>query len=190
LGSPSGDWPQTILDAVEVTLRLREQYLWVERLCINQSNLLEKNFLISKMDAIYEGAGFTIVAAAGDAKTGLPGVRMTPRKPQPRIELKNHTWTTGSSLENNPASSSSPNPHFDLLGITEEENQELGKDQIWFDSHREGFTSRGKLGSRVTLDFSEFKKDKKIKETYGISEEQLRIFQAPCGRNWLRKLNR
>jgi hypothetical protein len=38
-GPPSGDWPPTILDAVEVTKQLGEQYLWVDRLCINQSNL-------------------------------------------------------------------------------------------------------------------------------------------------------
>ena len=41
-GPPSGDWPQTILDAVEVMNRLGEQYLWVDRLCINQSNLQER----------------------------------------------------------------------------------------------------------------------------------------------------
>jgi len=55
-GPPSGDWPKIVLDAVEVTKQLGEQYLWVDRLCINQSNLQEKQFLISKMDAIYEGA--------------------------------------------------------------------------------------------------------------------------------------
>ena len=52
-GTLSGDWPKTILDAVEVTKQLGEQYLWVDRHCINQSNLQEKQFLISKMDAIY-----------------------------------------------------------------------------------------------------------------------------------------
>lgn len=77
-GPPSGDWPQTILDALEVTKRLGEQYRWVDRLCINQTNLEEKHFLISKMDAIYEDAEFTIVAAVGDARIGLPGVTTTP----------------------------------------------------------------------------------------------------------------
>jgi hypothetical protein len=99
-GSPSGDWPQTILDAAEVTKRLGEQYLWVDRLCINQSNLQEKQVLISKMNAIYEGAEFTIVAAAGDARTGLPGVEMTPRKPQPRVEVKERSQTTRGALVN------------------------------------------------------------------------------------------
>jgi hypothetical protein len=87
-GPPSGDWPKTSLGAVEVTKRLGERYLWVDRLYIDQSNLQEKQFLISKMDAIYEGAEFTIVAAAGDARTGLPGVATIPRKPQPRVALK------------------------------------------------------------------------------------------------------
>lgn len=121
------------------------------------------------MDAIYGGAKFTIVAAAGDARTGLPGVTTTPRKPQPRVELKKHSRTTGSSLEKNPASSA-PDPHFDLLGIPKEESQEL-RDGEWMDLHRHGFRSKGKL------DLSELEKDVKIMKTYDISDEHLRIFR-------------
>lgn len=40
------------------------------------------------MDAIFEGAEFTIVAAAGDASSGLPGVMKKSQKLQPLIELK------------------------------------------------------------------------------------------------------
>jgi hypothetical protein len=169
-GPPSGDWPQTILDAVEVMKRLGEQYLWVDRLCINQSNLQERQFLISKMDAIYEGAEFTIVAAAGDARTGLPGVTTTPRKPQSWVELKGRSRTTGGALVNNPAAST-PDPYFELLGITKEEYEETGKDQKWLDLHRHG------LRSKMELDLSEFMKDKEIMETYDISREHLRVFQ-------------
>ncbi|CAN9235236.1 unnamed protein product [Alternaria alternata] len=81
-GSTSADldpWPATVMDAVEVTRKLNFTYLWVDRSCINQSDLDEKGYLISRMTTIYEAADFTIVAAAGSgASHGLPGVRSTP----------------------------------------------------------------------------------------------------------------
>lgn len=87
-GSTSADldpWPATVMDAVEVTRKLNFTYLWVDRSCINQSDLDEKGYLISRMTTIYEAADFTIVAAAGSgASHGLPGVRSTPRRPQPK----------------------------------------------------------------------------------------------------------
>jgi hypothetical protein len=82
------DWPKTVLDAIEVTKELGMKYLWVDRLCINQSDTGEKSYLISRMTTIYEEADFTIVAAAGEgASHGLPGVRYTPRTPQPKYYL-------------------------------------------------------------------------------------------------------
>ena len=82
------DWPATVLDAVEVTKELGSQYLWIDRLCINQSDPSEKSYLISRMTAIYEAADFTIIAAAGSgASHGLPGVRGTRREPQPKYHL-------------------------------------------------------------------------------------------------------
>jgi hypothetical protein len=82
------DWPKTVLDAVEVTKRLGLEYLWVDRLCIDQSNPTEKAYLISRMSTIYDQAEFTIVAAAGSgASHGLPGVLSTPRLPQPKYHL-------------------------------------------------------------------------------------------------------
>ncbi|KAI8931229.1 hypothetical protein NX059_011577 [Plenodomus lindquistii] len=82
------DWPKTILDAVEVTKQLGMIYIWVDRLCINQSDPDEKSYLIAKMTTIYEEADFTIVAAAGTgASHGLPGVLKTPRSPQPNYYL-------------------------------------------------------------------------------------------------------
>jgi hypothetical protein len=82
------DWPKTVLDAVEVTKKLGLQYLWVDRLCINQADDNEKAYLISRMTTIYEEADFAIIAAAGTgASYGLPGVRSTPRRPQPKYHL-------------------------------------------------------------------------------------------------------
>ncbi|KAF2713989.1 HET-domain-containing protein [Pleomassaria siparia CBS 279.74] len=83
------DWPNTVRDAVIVTKELGLQYLWVDRLCINQGNKDEKDYLISKMTLIYSEAEFTIVAAAGDDPShGIPGVNLTPRRPQPKFELE------------------------------------------------------------------------------------------------------
>ncbi|KAI9155198.1 HET-domain-containing protein [Paramyrothecium foliicola] len=82
------DWPATVLDAVSVTRELGLQHLWVDRLCIDQENAAEKHYLIQRMATIYEGAEITIIGAAGSgAAHGLPGVRSTPRKPQPSFNL-------------------------------------------------------------------------------------------------------
>lgn len=87
---PIEQWPKTVLDAVAVTKEMGLQYLWVDRLCIDQTNPAEKHYLISAMATIYSEAKFTIVAAAGSgASHGLPGVRSTPRKPQPKFKLEN-----------------------------------------------------------------------------------------------------
>ena len=164
-GPPSGDWPQTILDAVKVTRRFGEQYLWVDRLCIDQSNLQEKQFLISKMDAIYNGAEFTIVAAAGDARTGLPGVTTTPRKKQPRVELTERCQTAGAARVDNLAP-------FELLGVTEQDySANISNDREWLDPHRHG------MGFKTKIDMGEFLKDEGIMDTYDIPREHLRIFQ-------------
>jgi hypothetical protein len=81
-------WPKVVLDAASVTQKLGLRYLWVDRYCIDQSNLEEKHYLISRMASIYEGAEITIVAAAGsDATFGLPGVESVPRIMQPKIQV-------------------------------------------------------------------------------------------------------
>jgi hypothetical protein len=73
--------PKTIEDAMYVTLQLGLSYLWVDRYCINQKNAAEKHRLITNMDAVYRGATFTIIAAAGDGPDhGLPGINGTPRR--------------------------------------------------------------------------------------------------------------
>jgi hypothetical protein len=86
---PPEAFPAVVQDAVEVSRKLGLRYLWVDRLCIDQSNFAEKQFLISKMAWIYECAEFTIVAAAGsDAKHGLPGVcSVRVELPQPEIHV-------------------------------------------------------------------------------------------------------
>ena len=78
----SSDTPiaQTILDAIELTQNIEEEYLWVDSLCIVQDDSKEKHSQIGAMDQVYGNAILTIVAAGGDhANSGLAGVRPSSR---------------------------------------------------------------------------------------------------------------
>jgi len=67
--------PQTIKDAIELVVKLRERYLWVDRLCILQDDKNEKHSQITQMHEIYSAAYATIVQQSGsDANSSLPGV--------------------------------------------------------------------------------------------------------------------
>ncbi|KAF2443360.1 HET-domain-containing protein [Karstenula rhodostoma CBS 690.94] len=68
--------PKTIEDAVRVTRRLGFAYLWVDSVCIDQSNPEDKASQIGIMDRIYRGAHATIIAlGSSSADTGLHRVR-------------------------------------------------------------------------------------------------------------------
>lgn len=72
--------PRTILDAMNVVRVLGMNYLWVDRYCINSTEPGTKHHTISNMDAIYEAAYLTIIAATGnDGEYGLPSVSRTVR---------------------------------------------------------------------------------------------------------------
>lgn len=80
--------PRTLEDAIEVTLSLGFQYVWIDQFCVNQHNPIIKQKQIQTMGRVYEDAVVTLVAASGsDADHGLPGAPNRPRKTQPRIEL-------------------------------------------------------------------------------------------------------
>lgn len=67
--------PQTVQDAMNVVCELGMQFLWVDRYCINSAEPVTKHYMISNMDAIYEAAYLTIIAASGcDDEHGLPSV--------------------------------------------------------------------------------------------------------------------
>lgn len=73
LGSKLADLPAVIDDAIHFTRLLGKQYLWVDSLCIDQSNEEDKERQISKMQDIYSGSYVTIIALSGtSANTGLP----------------------------------------------------------------------------------------------------------------------
>ena len=72
--------PTTIRDAMLLTRHLGERCLWVDAICIVQDDVENKKDAIANMDAVYNHALLTIVAASGhDANAGLPGVRQGTR---------------------------------------------------------------------------------------------------------------
>lgn len=72
--------PKTISDAIQVTQRLGERYLWIDSLCIIQDSTHKRSQVLG-MGQIYGAAVLTLVAAHGDhANTGLSGVEMGSRQ--------------------------------------------------------------------------------------------------------------
>ncbi|KAI8298360.1 hypothetical protein K4K59_002870 [Colletotrichum sp. SAR11_240] len=62
-GIPYESLPQTIKDAITVTMNFGVSHLWVDALCIIQDSDDDKAQEISRMGDIYEQAHFTIIAA-------------------------------------------------------------------------------------------------------------------------------
>ena len=79
---------QTLADAVSAVKAIGEKYLWIDRICIDQTNTEEKVQLIRRMDVVYEAAYLTLVALVPDSEAGLPGISVH-RRQQPTLELPN-----------------------------------------------------------------------------------------------------
>ncbi|CAM1505459.1 Fc.00g110960.m01.CDS01 [Cosmosporella sp. VM-42] len=78
LGLPDIDIPQTFLDAMWLSKKLGLRYLWVDRLCIVQDDEAEMENHVRHMAYVFANAYITIVAASGDAHTGL--ISLNPRR--------------------------------------------------------------------------------------------------------------
>ncbi|PKS08774.1 hypothetical protein jhhlp_004827 [Lomentospora prolificans] len=172
-GDSTEKWPQTLKDAVMLTKMMGERYLWVDRLCIDQSEPDEKMYLISKMDAIYAGAEFTIVNAAGDARTGLPGVWKTPRKVQPRVELelpkgKQPAW----------AAEFPDDPYMECFNVSESEymNEVEGHSE-WLDIYRHGLKSTMKIVLDEMTDLESISEECRARK-YDIPVEQVEYHES------------
>lgn len=125
--------PQTIKDSIDVVRNLGERYLWVDRLCIEQDNAIQKEAHIQKMDVIYSHALVTIIAHAGVAATSpLPGVRPGTRLRLPTTRIGDIVMSTASS-----GFWDSDAPH-EKRGWTLQE-QLLSKRCLYFDYHRTWF---------------------------------------------------
>jgi len=86
--------PRTIEDALQVTLDLGFQYLWIDRYCINQQDKGHAYSQMSQMDLIYQNSEVTIVAAAGrDPNYGLPGVSERKRRRQAQAMIGSTVFT-------------------------------------------------------------------------------------------------
>ena len=83
--------PKVITDSVKVVKLLGFRYLWVDRYCIDQSDVDDKHHQICRMDVIYASAQLTIIAATSDdPDDGLAGVGDTPRNSQPACQVGDH----------------------------------------------------------------------------------------------------
>ncbi|VUC36390.1 unnamed protein product [Clonostachys rosea] len=87
---PVADYAPSIRDAAELARSMDVAWLWVDRMCINQSSEEEKSFLIPYIKDIFAAAQLTIISAAGDgAHDGLPGTSKTPREKERILEVMN-----------------------------------------------------------------------------------------------------
>jgi hypothetical protein len=90
IGDVLTDLPKTIADSMDVAKSLDIQYIWIDKYCINQRDSEDKLHQIKQMDAIYNCAELTIIAAAGDdPHHGLPGVNNTNRSTQKAVRVCN-----------------------------------------------------------------------------------------------------
>lgn len=96
--------PQTVQDAMNVVCALGMRFLWVDRYCINSIEPVTNHYMISNMDAIYEAAYLTIIAASGsDDEHGLQNMSFgfsshwsdvfTVLSPRHRCQIKQSAWS-------------------------------------------------------------------------------------------------
>lgn len=80
--------PRTIKDAITLTERLGERYLWVDAFCINQHDPQHQQEQINNMDLLYQCAHLTIIALDGsNADSGLAGIsRHLEQVSQPQVQ--------------------------------------------------------------------------------------------------------
>ncbi|OJJ55666.1 hypothetical protein ASPSYDRAFT_48874 [Aspergillus sydowii CBS 593.65] len=68
-GIDTAEIPETILDAIRVSIGMGYQYLWVDAFCIVQDSEQEKIAELGKMASIYSGAIFTICVMSAKSAT-------------------------------------------------------------------------------------------------------------------------
>jgi hypothetical protein len=87
------DLPQTINDALEVTIKLGYRYLWIDKYCVNPDEATFHTQLL-QMNLVYRNSVVTIIAAAGnDSSYGLPGIS-SPRKVSSQLRIGQRTLSS------------------------------------------------------------------------------------------------
>jgi Heterokaryon incompatibility protein (HET) len=72
--------PPTVRDAIKITKGLHERYLWVDCVCIDQSDKSMVQEQVNIMDRIYENSLLTLVTATSEnAQDQIPGVHRNSR---------------------------------------------------------------------------------------------------------------
>lgn len=79
--------PLTVEHAIMMVRELDHRYLWVDSICIDQSNPIEKSEQIAVMDAIYSCASVTLITLDSPcASSGIPGIVPTENTRNPRTQ--------------------------------------------------------------------------------------------------------
>ncbi|KAI0803816.1 heterokaryon incompatibility protein-domain-containing protein [Xylaria sp. FL0064] len=71
----AGGIPTSIADAIKLVRSIGERYLWVDAVCIDQSDEVHFGRQVEMMGAIYASAKLTIIATDGDATDGIKGLK-------------------------------------------------------------------------------------------------------------------
>lgn len=82
--------PRTILDSIRLVRDLHIKYIWIDGLCIDQSDPMDQAAIIPEMSAIYQNAYLTIIAGCGiDATAGLAPLRRPTTSAERPVQFEN-----------------------------------------------------------------------------------------------------
>ncbi|KAL8833022.1 MAG: hypothetical protein Q9170_004568 [Blastenia crenularia] len=81
--------PRTLEDALTLTEAIGEQFVWIDKYCIDQNDAREVEQQVANMDTIYRQAWLTVIVLVGDdANSGIAGVsRPMQSRMQPTLAL-------------------------------------------------------------------------------------------------------
>ncbi|KAK3070636.1 hypothetical protein LTR53_010120, partial [Teratosphaeriaceae sp. CCFEE 6253] len=101
VGTQLQSLPRTPDDAISLTLQLGCRYIWIDSVCIDQTDQQDKRDQISIMSEIYRGSFVTIIALSGhDANAGLSRVSQSSLLPQSSCTIDGMTLLNmGPTLE-------------------------------------------------------------------------------------------
>ncbi|TGO54049.1 hypothetical protein BCON_0113g00090 [Botryotinia convoluta] len=80
--------PQTLHDAIMLTRKLGEHYIWIDSMCILQDSTEDWQFEASKMASIYGSAVMTLVAASSSVYGGMTDRRNPLRNSAASLDLQ------------------------------------------------------------------------------------------------------